>query len=157
MLKNKRQVGFALRILILIFSTLIAVFSVIAIEQNQEIVKIAPDSFVRSVLLILGPSVGLISMNYIFGLRGGNFHNWKTEVYLILGYILCFTSFTLPYVFPLAKVAPKEYYFMTDEHGIYDITPNWTYSILMLASLWLFFRVYASIKRNKETIQLPLK
>ena len=100
-LSEFKKASFASRLVTLLALTLLFVFTALVLLDNREVEKIFPHSFIRSLAILFGYCVAILSTNYFMALRGRNFIHWKLEILIALNYILFFSAWTLPWLFPI--------------------------------------------------------
>jgi len=105
-----KKSSFAYRILTALAITLLFVFSALLILDNEELQKILPHSPMRSFTILLAYSSAILSSNYFLALRGRNLTDWRTELMIASNYIIFFSAWTLPWLFPVLRQNPAPWY-----------------------------------------------
>ena len=100
-LSEFKKASFASRLVTLFALTLLFVFTALVLLDNREVEKIFPHSFIRSLAILFGYCVAILSTNYFMAIRGRNFIHWKLEILIALNYVLFFSACTLPWLFPI--------------------------------------------------------
>lgn len=122
-------------------------FAGIVVMQNNELDKIFPPSTARTLTILFGYIVAIISYNYALATKGNNFMGWKNEALIIIGFIIVFIGMFLPHAFPTTDIQVNQSWipFMSSETEKFK--PNWIYAIFTLLSLPFFYKAWQGIKR----------
>lgn len=151
-LRETRKSSFVARIMTVLAITLTAIFSVLVVLGATEINKIFPNTPTRSLAILLGSIVPILTSNYFLAIRGRNFINWETELLISLNFILLYSVILLPWLFPLSVEAEHPWYM-----PFFDSTnrmPNyWFFGIFILLVPLLFVngkQVRAYLLSEKE-------
>jgi len=141
MTNEVRKASFASRILTVLALTIFFVFTALVAVDNNELEKIFPPSTVRSLSLLAGYSVAILSSNYLMAIRGKNFTFWKIEILISINFIIFFLAILSPWLFPLTIQLDTPWY-----KPLSDSTKSgqnyWFYGvfILQLPLLWVTFK-----------------
>lgn len=149
-LEIKRRSGFVLRVLGLCALSSALVFSGIVVLENEEINKLIPPSTAKSMAMIFGYLVALISFDYLMAIRGGNFMGWKIELSMMLGVAAVFIAIMLPFAFPESESVRSEGITRFFGFTTVESRPNWSF-------LWIsFMAVPLFVYSVRELMKLPL-
>lgn len=96
-----KKASFASRLVTLFAVVLMFIFSALVILDNNELKKILPHSPARSLALFFGYCFAILSTNYLMALRGRNLIDWKSEILISINFMLFFSAWTLPWLFPI--------------------------------------------------------
>lgn len=105
-LSEFKKASFASRLMTLFALTLLFVFTALVLLENRELEKVFPHSLTRSLAILSGYCVAILSTNYFMALRGRNFIEWKLELLIAFNFILFFSALTLPWLFPVFGETP---------------------------------------------------
>lgn len=97
-----RKSSFVNRLITLLSITILLVFTALVAIENKELEKLLPPSKSRSLALLFGYTVAILSSNYLMAIRGRNFTNWKTELLISFNYVWLFSTILLPWLFPIS-------------------------------------------------------
>ena len=149
-LERKRRSGFVLRVLGLCAFSCALVFSGIVVLENEELNKLVPPSAAKSMAMIFGYLVAMVSFSYLMAIRGGNFMGWKIELSMMLGLAALFVSILLAFAFP--EIASVRAEGVRGFVGFTEVNsrPNWTF--LWGGALAVPFFAYSF----RELTKLPL-
>ena len=145
-LEASKRSGFILRLLALAAFSLTLLFAALLVNDNRELQKLVPPSPFRSLSIMFGYIVALISFNYMMAVRGRNFMGWKVEAALTSGFICIFVSLFLPFAFPRESEI--------ETNGLISFVignekteqPRWTLSFLIIMSFPLFFYSFNKLR-----------
>lgn len=149
-LERKRRSGFVLRMLGLCAFSCALVFSGIVVLENEELNKLVPPGAAKSMAMIFGYLVAMVSFNYLMAIRGGNFMGWKIELSMMLGLAALFIAILVAFAFPQSQSVRAEGVRGLVGLTVVDSRPNWTFlwgGVLAIPLLAYSFR---------ELTKLPL-
>lgn len=86
-LSEFKKASFASRLMTLFALTLLFVFTALVLLENRELEKVFPHSLTRSLAILSGYCVAILSTNYFMALRGRNFIEWKLELLIAFNFI----------------------------------------------------------------------
>lgn len=124
-------------------------FAAIVVLDNAEIEKIFPSSNARTLLLMFGYIVAIMSFNYVMGLRGRNFMGWKVELALVSLFVFLFLAVFLPFGFPQLTENRDGGFAGFFETTSVDIAPEWAWSWIGVSALPLAVYIIWKLRRLK--------
>lgn len=90
-----------MRITSLACAALVCIFAGIVLVENHELQKILPPTFARSMLILVGYFSAISALNYFLAVRAGNFTDWRTELSLVIFFVVFIFGWLGGYLFPL--------------------------------------------------------
>lgn len=145
-LNSTKRAGFILRLFSLAAFSCMVLFAGIVVVQNEELGKLLPPSTSRTLAILFGYVVAILTFNYALGLKGRNFMGWKNEALLVGGFIVVFIAMFLPHAFPIQEVVVSDSWipFRSEENT--HLKPNWKLAWGCLLALPLFIKSWMGIK-----------
>lgn len=132
LIMTKRS-GFALRLMSLGAFSCMMIFAAIVVLQNAELEKVVPSSPARTMMLLFGYTLSIITFNYAMAIKGRNFMGWKIEAVTMIGAALVFSGIFLAHGFPVVKEVKSESWIPFISSQISE--PNWAWVWLSAAGL----------------------
>lgn len=104
---TKRDVKFIMRIVIMVMMALVAGLGVRVVLESVELLKIAPRTPLRDMLIFVSPIASLAILHYTLALRSFGIRSLQTEGLTFIAVVCVFLAITLPYYFgsPASKCA----------------------------------------------------
>lgn len=93
--------GIIMRLTSLAFFALVCIFTGMVLVENHELQKMLPPTVARSMMLLFGYCGAIISLNYFLAIRAENFTDWRTELSLIIFFVVLVFGWLGGYLFPL--------------------------------------------------------
>ena len=139
---ESKKSSFATRIMTVLAITLMLVFSALLLLDNKEAEKLIPRSSLRSLTLILGYCVAILTSNYALAVRGRNLMDWRTEILLSLNFIALFVVCTLPWFFPVVTHCARWKVWCSESRSP-DLALYWAIAVQAPLALYGIVRVRA--------------
>lgn len=146
-LSDDRYSSFILRMLALVAFSLMVTFAAIVVLSNDALKELFPGSASRSLAIMFGYIVAIITFNYALAIKGNNLMPWKVELSMVVGVLAVFVAVFLPFAFSRYVVVESEGIFSFLRKGGEYAEPNWYYSIMGLLSFPFFYQVFLGLKR----------
>ncbi len=145
-LDSIKRTGFILRLFSLAAFSCMVLFAGIVVIQNGELEKLLPPSTARTLAILFGYVVAILTFNYALGLKGRNFMGWKNEAMLIIGFVIVFIAMFLPHAFPMQEVVVSESWipFLPKEDTY--LKPDWKLALIGVLALPFFIKCWMGIK-----------
>ena len=136
------RASFASRILFVFALTLLFIFTALLVLENKELQKFVPSSPLRSIALICGYSVAILSANYLMAIRGNNLTNWQAELLISLNFIIFLASATLPWLLPIVTETKCEWWKPLCQIARTETPDNRYFGLLIIQAPIFLFTVY---------------
>lgn len=104
--RSYRKASFVSRLIVVFAFTLLFIFSALVVLENVELRRIIPHSTPRSLALLFGYCVAILSTNYFMALKGRTLTDWFTEILIALNFVAFLAAMLLPSLFPLSTELP---------------------------------------------------
>lgn len=143
-----RKSSFVSRLVTLLAITVLLVFTALVVIENKELEKLLPPSTFRSLALLLGYTVVILSSNYLMANRGRNFTIWRTELLITFNYVWLFSAILLPWLFPLSVDIDKPWYKPFADST--ETAPNYWYLAMLVIQIPIAWLTFKKVKSHFE-------
>lgn len=123
-----------------------ALFAGIVVIENEELGKLVPPSTFRTMAILFGYILAMLTFNYALGVKGRNFMGWKNEAAIMTGFILVFTALFLPFAFPVSESVVTESWIPFRSEESVHFKPNWLFALIAGFALPLFVKAWLGIR-----------
>lgn len=105
-LSEGRYTSIIMRLVTLLAFTLFYIFSGLVVIENRQLHKLLSPTFARSMMILVGYCLAVISVNYALALRAKNFTNWRTELTFVAFFVVLVAGGLAGHLFPLVEGVP---------------------------------------------------
>lgn len=119
-----------LRLCTILAFSIFCVFAGMVLVENRELHKLLSPTVARSMMLLLGYCVAIISMNYYLAIRAQNFTDWRTELSFICFFVVLVIGWLGGYLFPLTIKVPAPFWKLWASESMYS--PNYSFMLIWL-------------------------